>query len=354
MQNNTAKYLILISVIFSFFTASQVNAKKSKSSGLNNADTMLKYLKARKIPTLKNIEEWPNKYSPGMKLSTEHYEIYTTLLDPLMLDRVCGFVESAYNAYQKQLSEPVQTRFKLPIYLFKDRKQWEAFTKTFAGKNYKVYLKIKAGAYCLNDACVAYNIGSKATFSVLGHEGWHQFNQRHFKYRLPSWLDEGIAMMFEASRYKDGLFTFDPSQNMNRLGGLKITLIKNDIIPMQYLIGLNPGQTVYAGDEATMAFYSQAYALVRFLKEDQYGKRLANYYQMLNGAFDGTWPLNENAKKLASDRNIPLTTAYNKAVGTKLFQYYIGEDFDSLQQEYLLFCKKLVYHIQLKSKKQND
>ena len=96
------------------------------------------------------------------------------------------------------------------MYLFGQRKQWDDFTSTFAGRQAGLYNKIKAGAYYLNGSCVAYNIGRERTFAVLGHEGWHQFNSRLFKYRLPSWVDEGIAMQFETSRYENGLFYFEP------------------------------------------------------------------------------------------------------------------------------------------------
>jgi hypothetical protein len=320
----------------------------SKSARIDTPSGMIAYLKARGLPMLESVEPWENEYAPGLKLVTNHYEVYTTLLEPLMLSRVPGFVESAYKAYQKQLPEPVETHYKLPIYLFAKRKQWEDFTKVFVGDNAEVYLKIRSGAYCLKDACVAYNIGADVTFSVLGHEGWHQFNKRHFKYRLPSWLDEGIAMMFEASRYENGLFTFDPSQNLNRLGGLKLSLEKNRMIPLKVLVGLDPGQAVRINQDATQAFYSQSYALARFLKEDNYGQRLAQYHQMLMGAVDGTWPLTDQAKKIAADRNIPITIEYNRAAGTQLFEYYIGTDYDGIEQQYLFFCQKLVYHVYFK------
>jgi hypothetical protein len=323
-------------------------SRAAKPAKLDTADGMINYLKSRGLPALESVEKWQNEYGPGLKLTTNHYEVYTTLLDPLILSRVPGFIESAYKAYEKQLPQTVETHFKLPVYLFAKRKQWEQFTKDFAGKNSAVYLKIKSGAYCLKDACVAYNIGSDATFSVLGHEGWHQFNKRYFKYRLPSWLDEGIAMSFEASRYENGLFTFDPSLNLNRLGGLKLTLEKGDMIPLKVLIGLDPGQTVRISEDATRAFYSQSYALIRFLKEDNYGQRLAQYYQMLMGAVDGTWPLTEEAKRIAADRNIPITTDYNRAAGTGLFEHYIGTDYGTIEQQYLLFCRKLVYHVRFK------
>ncbi len=349
-KNNKKRFSVLTAVLIvgGIFLAGGPDSS-GKSAKIDTPAGMAAYLKARRLPMLKSVEPWENKYGPGLKLTTDHYEVYTTLLNPLILSRVPGFVESAYKAYQKQLPELVETQFKLSIYLFAKRKQWDDFTKVFAGENAPLYLKIKSGAYCLKDACVTYNIGSDATFSVLGHEGWHQFNKRHFRYRLPSWLDEGIAMAFESSRYQDGLFTFDPSQNFNRLGGLKLTLAKDKMIPLKVLIGLDPGQAVRIGQDATQAFYSQSYALVRFLKEDNYGQKLAQYHQLLMGAVDGTWPLTDEAKKIAADRNIPMTVGYNRAAGTKLFEYYIGTDFADIEQQYLLFCKKLVYRVNLKN-----
>ena len=85
---------------------------------------------------------------------------------------------------------------------------------------------------------MVYNIGRERTFSVLGHEGWHQFNKRLFEYRLPSWLDEGIAMLFEVSRYEKGFFYFNPGGNLYRLGALKSTLIKDKMSRVQ-MIGRN-------------------------------------------------------------------------------------------------------------------
>jgi hypothetical protein len=192
---------------------------------------------------------------------------------------------------------------------------------------------------------VAYNIGRERTFSALGHEGWHQFNKKHFKFRLPSWIDEGIAMLFETSRYEQGLFYFEPVQNVSRLGSLKMTLMKNKMIPLKELIAMNPGEALVTGDETVMAFYSQSYALVRFLREEGFGKRLGNYHQLLEDGLKGKWPLEEGGKRIAADRNIPLTVWWNRAIGTKLFEYYISDDFDQIEKEYLTFCRKVVYHV---------
>lgn len=310
---------------------------------------MIEYLQGQNLPALKSVEVWDNKYGPGLKLTTEHYEILTTLLEPLMLCQVPGYMESAYRGYNGQLPEPIETTTKFTMYLFAERQQWEAFTKAFAGQQAGLFCKIKAGAYYLNGACVAYNIGRERTFSALGHEGWHQFNKKHFKFRLPSWLDEGIAMLFEVSRYEEGLFYFEPGKNIYRLGALRSTLIKDKMLPLKELIAINPGEVLATNEtEAVMAFYSQSYALVRFLREDAFGKRLGNYHQLLLGGLRGDWPVSEENKRIAADRNIALTIQWNRAVGTELFKYYIDDDFEKIEKEYLAFCRKIVYHIRLK------
>ncbi|MGA2091859.1 MAG: hypothetical protein ABSH16_00435 [Sedimentisphaerales bacterium] len=325
-----------------------VDPAKIAAPAINTTDGMISYLKSQNLPALKSIEPWENQYGPGLKLTTAHYEIYTTLLEPLMLSQVPGFVESAYRGYQSQLPEPIETTTLFTVYLFADRKQWETFTTGFTGRLSPVYLKIKAGAYYLNGACVAYNIGRERTFATLGHEGWHQFNSRYFKYRLPSWLDEGIAMQFEMSTYDTGMFRFEPARNGYRLGSLKQTLMKNQMIPLRDLIGMNPGEAIIESDDATAAFYSQSYALVRFLREDDYGKRLLKYQKMLLDGLTGAWPLDETDKRIAEDRNIPITVSWNRMAGTLLFANYIGDETDKIEKQYVTFCRKIVYYVQLK------
>ncbi len=326
----------------------QSSVGNSKVRRVDTCNGMIEYLQSLNLPAMKSVEVWENDYGPGLKITTDHYEIFTTLLEPLMLSQLPGFMESAYRGYNDQLPQPVETSTRFTVYLFAKRKQWEDFTRTFTGPQAPLYCKIKAGAYYLNGSCVTYNIGRERTFSVIGHEGWHQFNSRHFKFRLPSWLDEGGAMLFETSRYDRGLFYFEPSRNFNRLGALKKTLMTNKMIPLKQLVGMNPGEALTTDQDAVTAFYGQCYALVRFLREDNYGKRLGNYYKLMMDGLKGKWPLEEKGRRIAADRNIPLTVWWNRAVGTELFKYYIGDDFDQIEREYLIFCRKIVYHVHFK------
>jgi len=155
-------------------------------------------------------------------------------------------------------------------------------------------------------------------------------------------------MTFETSQYNQGLFTFQPERNLYRLASLKSTLLKNKTIPLSELVSINPGEVVTESDDAVAAFYSQAYALVRFLRENDYGKRLANYQKLLLDGLNGQWPLAEPDKRIAADRNIPITVHWNRMVGSALFEHYINDNYDKIEKEYLTFCRKIVYPVQLK------
>jgi hypothetical protein len=346
-----ARQFAIIWIALVFGLAGCKSASMVSTGVAHRMDTpggMAEHLQSENLPALESVEVWENEYGPGLKLATAHYEIFTTLLEPLMLRQVPGFVESAYRGYQGQLPEAIETTTKFTIYLFAEREQWEDFTRTFTGAQSGLYCRIKAGAYYLNGACVVYNIGRERTFSVLGHEGWHQFNGRHFTFRLPSWLDEGIATLFEVHRGDKGLFYFEPGKNAYRLGALKKTLINGNMIALRELIAINPGEVLAANEaDAVMAFYGQSYALVRFLREEGYGKRLRDYHKMLLGGLNGDWPLSEADKRTAADRNIPRTVRWNRTVGSLLFKHYIDDDFEGIEKEYTAFCKKIVYHVRL-------
>ncbi|MHC4187310.1 MAG: hypothetical protein ACYSRQ_03870, partial [Planctomycetota bacterium] len=147
------KYYSLILTLT--FVLSGCSGKTASNKTINNKriDTpagMIQYLEDQRLPAMVSAVEWNNKYGPGLKVNTQHYEIHTTLLEPLMLRQVPGFMESAYRAYNSQLPEPVETTSKFKIYLFSQRQQWEDFTDDFTGPQASIYKKIQAGAYYLN------------------------------------------------------------------------------------------------------------------------------------------------------------------------------------------------------------
>ncbi len=348
MSSRRVKLVLLTVCILLSAGCQETKLKLGSRSAMTTPEHFADYV--RNEPSVRDVKVWDNPYGPGLVIETKHYQVYTTLLDPLMLRQLPAFVESAFGAYESQLPRPLQLQQLMDVYLFDTRGQWEVFTKSFMGPDAEVYMQIKKGAYTAKGVCVSYNIGRKQTFSVIGHEGWHQFNQHLFAYRLPSWLDEGIATLFETCRYTQGRFVFEPGRNLMRLGSLKETMQKGRLIPLNQLIVLNPGQVIngYGNDEAVIAFYAQNYALVRFLREHNYGIRLRKYHALLLGGAEGSWPLQDDYASLAADRRRPLTVGWNTRVSGALFDYYIHEDIQQLDAEFRAFCTKIVYRVQLK------
>ena len=77
---------------------------------------MIQYLSD--LPSVQKVQDWQNEFAPGVTITTKHYEIHTTLLEPLLLHNIPCFMESAYLAYQKQLPKPIESQTKYKIYLF--------------------------------------------------------------------------------------------------------------------------------------------------------------------------------------------------------------------------------------------
>ena len=90
-----------------------------------------------------------------------------------------------------------------------------------------------------------------------------------------------------------------------------------------------------------MAFYSQSYALARFLREAPFARQRRTYERLLDDGLNGDWPLDEVSKQVAADRNIPRNVLWNHIIGLVLFHEYIGMDFEPVEKEYLAFCQQI-------------
>jgi len=300
-------------------------------------------------PYIKSVQRWQGDF--GVIIETKHYRIFTTEKDPLILVDLPKFLEAAHTAYQDMLGYRLTQIHRSDIYHFASRKQWEDFTENYTGDMWPIYKSINRGAYYLNGICVSYNIGRNATMSVLAHEGWHQFSRQNFKYALPSWLDEGLAMQFEAFRYQDGAYRFRPSANLNRLGALKLAVDasyrgKRDLFTVPQLVSLNPGQIIiHKNKELTGAYYAQVYALVRFLREYDYGKYRPYLTKMLVDGMLGKWPVNSDVSAALSRKTGSLSASWNSKLSKELFQRYIPVPPEKISKEYLDFCNVVTFPI---------
>ncbi len=362
------------------FATSTNNNKNNINKGYNSSHNQSnKYIISQlaSVPSIKSVKPWPLPASIvaaaipgkapvnvcGLVITTVHYRIYTTLNDILLLQRLTPFMEFAWLNYVDMAGmaggdNTAGKNSKLAIYLFVNRPQWESFTRLWAGRQSAEYLKIKSGAYYLNGACVAYNISRYANFSILAHEGWHQFSHVYFKYYLPAWLDEGIATNFEAYKWQNGKVVFDASRNGNRLKALQVALRTDRLIPLTKLLSMDAGMAISReGNKLNVVdadvYYAQVYALVRFLREYHYGMYRARFYNLLIDARLGKWKLPSVQLKhqaiIAPAKCGNPSRYWNTIIGPLVFKQYFNASASVFEAAYRAFCQSIVFNARLSS-----
>ena len=321
------------------------------------------------LPMVRAVQPWQTtdiQTEPldGLLVQTTHYDIFTTVSDPLILRQLPFFLESAFEHYCELIGKVPSFGKKLTVYFFISREQWEQFTRKWAGMQAQNYLQIRSGAYYLNGACVTYHLGRQENFSVLAHEGWHQFSDAFFEQRPPSWLDEGMATQFEAWSNRKGDIQFDARRNGGRLFALKTMLEQGTGFSLNQLLTLDAGavlakaqerdvMTATGGDPETVnpkaaAFYAQVYALGRFMREYRYGQYRNRFENMMADGLQGHWPAEKVFGKRQISKAMMTTRRWTRQMGPLIFAEYIGPDIAQLEAEYQSFCRKIVAETRFK------
>ena len=273
-------------------------------------------------PTIPEGEPWSYYDSEGLLIETEHFKIYTTAKDPLLLEKLPEFLEGAYERYLAFLPPAEDDEEPLVVYLFGQRGDWETYTQENTGPLAETYLKIRAGAYSHNGTCVAYMLDRYHTFGVLAHEGFHQFCHRRLGHRIPAWMEEGLACNFEAHIWRGGEPEFTPDLNEFRISSLERAIRNDWLFSLEELTGLQAGLAIAMPAEKTATFYAQAWALTRFLQEGKNGKYRADFEQLLADAAKGA-------------------NLTSREQGLQTFESYFKEDSETIAEEALYYARAL-------------
>ena len=220
-------------------------------------------------------EPWSFENHPGHLLTSAHYQVYTTFDDAEIDKSVVQVMEAALKQYQRIAPGVPLTDRPMQCYLFGTRTEWTDFTRRHTGPQANVYLQINRGGYTVRDWYVAYFVGEAATYSVAAHEGWHQFVYRHFKGRLPPFLEEGIATMFEDVNWHNDLPYWKLSVNRARTASLRRAIDNHELFPLPDLMQMHAGNVVRQPAPRIEAFYSEDWAFATYLWAGDNGRHRA-------------------------------------------------------------------------------
>lgn len=282
------------------------------------------------------IKPWRYQGRPGRLLRTEHYEIYTTLSDDVLLAAIPQAVETAYSFYRQLVPTAREPGERMKVYLFAHRSEWASFTRRLAGPRAATLLKVRRGGYSERGVSVIEYVAHSVTFPLLAHEGFHQYLHCCVNRRVPAWLNEGLAVLCEGQRWSDsGLKEFDPWYNPARRNALAETLLRDELLPLDELLRVNAGHVIGESTRRVKAYYGQLWALTLFLREGQDGKYAEGFGRLLESL--GSREL-EPLARVAQVRSRHPATDFGRAV----FCSFISDDLETVEREYVAFMRQKV------------
>ncbi|NOT30465.1 MAG: hypothetical protein HOP15_08465 [Planctomycetes bacterium] len=124
------------------------------------------------------------------------------------------------------------------------------------------------------------NKGRDATWSVLNHEGFHQYTFAFFGNRAPhSWYNEGTGDYYSGFEFNLKTKRFTPKKNVGRQDN--VLIIREDYVPLQEFVRWSKAK-YYAEPEPSRgragkpmegwACYAQGWSLIWFLRTGEQGK----------------------------------------------------------------------------------
>ena len=281
------------------------------------------------------FEPWSGEGDARARIvRTDHYLIHTTIDDERLLATLAQVMEGALAQYQQFTPGVRLSARPMECFVFATRPEWARFTAQKTGDDATVYLKINKGGYTIRDWYVAYFIGDAGTYAVAAHEGWHQYVARHFRSRLPPFLEEGIATMFETITWSGGQPRWTLSVNPVRAARLRRAIARGDLWPLESLVTMHAGDVVNLPGERIETFYAQNWAFAQFLWEGDERRYRAAFQRMLSDLAAGVATPGTGARNTSS-------LLWNPGSARPMLEHYLGMPLDEIERAYLAYVDRI-------------
>jgi hypothetical protein len=287
-------------------------------------------------PAAVHTEPWTYESDEGELIHTDHYDIYTTVADPDVRHRIADVMEGGLGEYQRIAPGVPISPKPMQCFVFRNREEWTDFTRRHTGVDAYIYLQINRGGYTVRDWYVSYFVGEAATLSVAAHEGWHQFVSRNFKGRLPPFLEEGIATMFEDLEWDNDLPRWNLTMNRSRLQSLRRAVEGDYIYPLSDLIQKHAGNVVAESGNHIDAFYAEDWAFATFLWSADDGKYRPAMRRLMSDVADGSV---FDPTGVHANSQMP----WNPAGVKPMLEHYLGMNLDQIDAEYQKYIRKIAF-----------
>ncbi len=230
-----------------------------------------------------------------------HYAVHTDLprdqaeLFALHMERVYANYAQRFKDFHPRNDKPMD------LYLFGDQDRYVSF---LAG--YDIPAQGSGGMFFLNNriqGLATYTRGRSRseTFSVLQHEGFHQFAFNYIGPNLPIWLNEGLAQFFQDGILIGGSMTLGVA-DADRIERVRVAIQNNTALPISDVLNISEkdwANTLNTQPDKAALLYAQAWSMTYFL------------LSVNNGSYQGK--MNEYLKLVS--RDYPSSEAFRRAFG---------------------------------------
>lgn len=235
-------------------------------------------------------DPWAFGDAAGWVLRTPTHTVFTTVTDRALERRLVPLASEALAHQRSAVVGLPMPESPLRLYVLANRPQWTTMTARLMGERAGRYLQIDRGGFAARGVAVLFDIGPRDTMALLAHEHWHVYTQTVFKQPLPTWLEEGLGTYFEgfvADRGRASGVLFAPWANVERFDQLRDAEAAGELMWLPELLVTSPGEALASGQEATLGYYAQVWALVHFLMEHDGGRHRAALARVLAESASG-------------------------------------------------------------------
>ena len=291
-------------------------------------------------------EPWQFADAQGSLITTRNYRVFTTVTQGGFLDRLPGFYENMLELYTSTLADLPRPDNQLTTYLFQSRRQWMAKTQEILPEQADMFSNLGRGGFTTRGTSVLYYIdrwgpSARDTFAIAAHEGWHQYTQETFRHQLPIWLEEGIATYMEGYRVtRQGDFQWQPWANFERWETLDEAVDRDELIDLPELLTRTPQSFLNDSKDSLLVYYSQVWALTRFLAEGENGRYRESLEQLLLDTASGKLIGRMMASSTTRNGGRRGVTAINR-VGPAVVREYFNPDLVEFEAQYLKFVNEV-------------
>lgn len=242
---------------------------------------------------------WTGEGFNGRRISTEHFEIISTLADAELESGLPTFLEDAFRAYTKTLPMAEPLNQPLTTYVFGLRDEWLRFMRVRFPLRSAVYARIRSGGFTEGTTSVSFYTNRGVTLATLAHEGWHQYLSARLDRPVPAWINEGLACTFESFDMRNGRPRFIPRRNSFRINSLREAIQRDRLLSLSEIIDTDAGEVILNDrTKKTDTYYAQAWALMTFLRHGAGGRYAPAFDRMMGDIASGTFHARISASKL--------------------------------------------------------